>query len=201
MRCFSERQLQWSVNFTETLQDRPVPVKIEQYGWHLQYAVMTPLVYYLCRNKSLVRMALVFDSVSSTPACLNELARCLSYNGYVVKLTMTDSKDADWTTKAISRIVHRNSVMLDRAASFVLHRKWDKRSSRDFHYLQAAASLVPHVVLLSRGTHTVNSAIDAVMSAKSLLRGLCSPLCLRSVSWPLLPEHTATSVGGTPHSV
>lgn len=158
------------------------------------------LAHILYRNKSVVRISLVFESMSSWPACLDTLARGLSYNGYVIKLTMTDSRGADWTTTTISRIIHRNWVMLDRAATFVLRSKVDRRGATDFLYLQASASLIPHVVILSGGEQTESSAAHAVQLAKCRLRGQCSPPDIQSVSSPILTSPTLTSLEERPES-
>ncbi|XP_077551683.1 uncharacterized protein LOC144165783 [Haemaphysalis longicornis] len=167
---------------------------------NLDFDCASWLAHILCRNKSLVRISMVFESMSSGPACLNMLARGLSYNGYVVKLTMTDSRGADWTTTAISRIVLRNCVMLDRAATFVLRSKVDRRGATDFLYLQASASLIPHVVILSGGKETESSAADAVQFAKCRLRGRCNPPHIQSVSSPILTWPTVTSLEERPQS-
>lgn len=170
------------------------------YECRLQSGVVIPLVRCLCRNRFLLRISLVFESMISGSACLNALVRGLSYNGYAVKLTMTDSSGVDWATYSISRILQRNRDILDRAATFVLQSRVDKWCARSFQYLQAAASVVPHVVLLSGGALTMGSAADAVQSAKCRLRGHCGPECLRSATWPLSTERSATSVEETPHS-
>lgn len=120
----------------------------------------------LLKNTAIVSLKLDISHLPSKRLAI--ISRALTRNHFVVDFTLTCSPYTNKVSFRVFSAIRRNISLLNMAARFVMRERLDREAARAFDALCGKASLVPHIMEMTK--HTECKIRMAVLSAKRYIQ-------------------------------